>query len=512
MPGSLAATGRGPRPSRTAGGSPLSRMPHPWHDRAVRPGVPTLADASDPLGKLQRGLGAGYLWALDADRTVAHALLMHCVFNDPRRDRRLEDRDDYHATPALDLQLHTGALELWLRDSDEDIPDTTYDVLGLLGRMAIRGHAEARRVLREYLGYGRYWQRALDQLIGDHKGARSAMCWPELVGGLDALLVERFATDDALAEALAGLDPRERPWTMWSVENPRIARAFALEPTGAGGVPATPAPSSRRRSPRERTMLARARPREMSTDELLLIAEDSRWTQIADELASRRAPEDVRRLLAAANDPAVPMRRAAILALGRQGRRELLEIAEQHTKAERDKLRIAIALALEAMPLSQTRALAHDWLASPDWARRRKAAGMLATWSEDEDLAPARRALERELDEGLEGDVYVICSLAQALGRSGVHGPFVELQQAYEQTPYSYGRRYIVAALAASDPTFDGDVAVECLWDCEVETRRLATTHVDRRVRLAAQRLEELIADEAQAASVRAAAVARLRG
>jgi hypothetical protein len=209
--------------------------------------VPPLADASDPLGKLQRGLGSGYLWALDADRTVAHALLMHCVFNDPRWDRQLDDRDDYHATLALDLQLHTAALERWLRDSDEDIPDTTYDVLGMLGRMAIRGHADARRVLREYVAYGRYWQRALDQLIGDYDDApRSAMPWPEVVGGLDAALVERFVTDDALAEALAGLDPRDRPWTMWSVENPRIARAFALDPERAAPSPSpSPSPSAR---------------------------------------------------------------------------------------------------------------------------------------------------------------------------------------------------------------------------------------------------------------------------
>ena len=67
--------------------------------------MPTLADATDPLGKLQRGLGSGYLWALDADRTIGHALLLHCVFNDPRWDRQLDDRDDYHATLALDLQL-----------------------------------------------------------------------------------------------------------------------------------------------------------------------------------------------------------------------------------------------------------------------------------------------------------------------------------------------------------------------------------------------------------------------
>ena len=179
------------------------------------------------------------------------------------------------------------------------------------------------------------------------------------------------------------------------------------------------------------------------------------------------------------------MRRAAILALGRQGRRELLEIAEQNTsQAERGKLQGAIALALEAMPLSQTRALAHDWLGPATGRAAARPPACSRPGREDEDLAPARRALARELDEGLEGDVYVICSLAEALGRCGVHGPFDELQRAYEEIPYSYGRRYVVAALAASDPTFGGDVAVECLWDCEAETRRLAADHVDRRVRL----------------------------
>lgn len=479
----------------------------------MKPGPPPLADAADPLGKLQRGLGSGYLWVLDADRTVAHALLMHCVFNDPRWDRQLDDRAEYHATLALDVGLHTDALELWLRDSDEDDGDTTNDVLGMLGRMAIRGHADARRVLREYVGYGRFWPAALERLIGDDDAPASGTPWSEVVSGLDSVLVKRFATEDALSEALAGIDPRERPWTMWSVGNRWIARAFALEQRGGGATAAPAAGASKKRGIggiSERPP-GRARPREMSTATLLQVAEDSRWTQIADELATRAEPTDVELLLNAANDPDAPMRRAAILALGRQGRRELLEIAEQATaEAQRGKLQGAIALALEAMPLSQTRALAHDWLQSADWARRRKAAGMLATWAEDEDLEPTRRALSDELDLGLDGDVYVIGSLSEALGRCGLHGPFDELLRAYEAMPYSYGRRYVVAALAASDPTFGGDVAVDCLWDCEAQTRRLAATHVDRRVRLASQRLGELAGDEAQAASVRAAAARRL--
>ncbi len=106
----------------------------------------------------------------------------------------------------------------------------------------------------------------------------------------------------------------------------------------------------------------------------------------------------------------------------------------------------------------------------------------------------------------MDGDIYVVCSLAEALGRYQGHGPFDELSRAYEQIPYSYGRRFVVSALAATDPTFAGVGAVDCLWDCEAETRQLAATYVDRRIRLASQRLEELAADEAQAASVRRAA------
>ncbi len=457
--------------------------------------APTLADPSDPLGKLQRGLGSGYLWAVDADRTIAHALLVHCIFNDPRWDRQLDDRADYHATLALDVGLDLAPLESWLRAADEEDSETAHEILGVLGRMAIRGHGEAERVLREYVAYGPAWARAIDDLVGEDAPARNGAPWPEAVAGLDGVLLERFATQDALEEALSGVDPRERPWTLWSVENQAIAKALALEQ----GHTATP---NRAWRPRERQV----KTQDMYTVELLAITESSRWAQVAEELAKRTSGYDVELLVQAANAPDLPMRRAAIVALGHQGRREVLAIAEANThQAERGKLQGAIALALEAMPLSQTRALAHDWLTEDDWARRRKAAGMLAAWAEDEDVAPARRALGRELDRGLDGDVYVICSLAEALGRCPLHGPFEELSRAYEGIAYSYGRRTIVAALAATDPTFAGDLAVECLWDCERETRELAATRVDRRVRLASQRLAELDADEAQAASVRRA-------
>ncbi len=469
-----------------------------WHDRHVPGNPPPLAGPAEPLGKLQRGLGSGYLWALDADRAVAHALLLHCIFNDPRWDRRLDARVEYYATLALDVGLDAAALEHWLRHGDDDI-ETTHDVLAVLGRMAIRGHDGARRVLREYVARGRFWDRAIELLIDDYDALRAGVPWPEIVAGLDAVVVSRFPSESDLAEALAGVDASSRPWSLWSVENAKIAWALSYD-HGAGGNERPP-----RRPVRARR--AQPRPREMSTADLLGVAEDSRWTQVAEELVTRTSDDDVQRLLVAANDAGLPMRRAAILALGHQGRRELLEIAEANTsEAKRGTLQGAIALALEAMPPEQTRELAHEWLTSADWARRRKAAGILATHAEGQDLDHARRALARELERGMGGDMYVVCSLAEALGRYHAHGPFEELSRAYEQIPYSYGRRFVVSALARTDPTFAGDVAVDCLWDCEPETRQLAAAHVDRRIRLAAQRLDELAHDDAQAPSVRRSA------
>jgi len=460
-------------------------------------GPPPLADAAEPLGKLQRGLGSGYLWALDAHRSVAHALLVHCLFNDPRWDQQLDAREEYYATLALDIELDLRSLEAWLRDNDEESAELEQNVLGMLGRMAIRDHAEAGRVLRGYVAYGRSWQRAIALLTGDPEMMRAGVPWPDAVAGLDGVLVERFPGESALAEALADVDGRERPWSLWSIENHKIAGALA-----AGHRVPLP-PRTRRRQPRRK----QPNPRELSTEALLGVTEESRWRQIAEELTTRRSRDDMRRMMDAARDPDRAMRRAAILALANQGRRDVLEIAEESTSQEpRGKLQGTIALALEAMPLSQTRTLAHEWLTSPDWGRRRKAAGILGTRAEQEDLEAARRALARELDEGLEGDVFVICSLAEALQRCAEQGPFEELSRAYEQVPYSYGRRFIVSALAASDPTFAGDLAVECLWDCERESRAIAAASVDRRIRLAAQRLAELAGDDAQAASVRLAA------
>ena len=253
---------------------------------------------------------------------------------------------------------------------------------------------------------------------------------------------------------------------------------------------------------------------EMSTAELLGIAEGSRWTQIADELVTRTAPDDVELLRRRGErSPDLPMRRAAILALGRQGRRELLAIAERTT----------------ARP-SAARCRARSRSRSRRCRCRRRARSRTTGWRRATGRGGARppacsrrgprtrtssRRGARWRASSTAASTATSTSSARSRRRSAAapsHGPFDELLRAYEEIPYSYGRRYVVAALAASDPTFARRRRRRVPVGLRAETRRLAASHVDRRVRLAAQRLDELAGDRAQAASVRAAAVQRLRG
>jgi hypothetical protein len=40
-----------------------------------------------------------------------------------------------------------------------------------------------------------------------------------------------------------------------------------------------------------------------------------------------------------------------------------------------------------------------------------------------------------------------------------------ELDRAFREMPYSFGRCYVGEAIAATDPTFPEGLAVDCLWD-----------------------------------------------
>jgi hypothetical protein len=99
------------------------------------------------------------------------------------------------------------------------------------------------------------------------------------------------------------------------------------------------------------------------------------------------------------------------------------------------------------------------------------------------------------LTEAWLASKYLVCSYAQALARQPALGPFPELDRAFREMPYSYGRHFVVDALKATDTSFPAGSAVDCLWDCELSTRATAAAAVDRRDVRAARRLEQLAQD-----------------
>src|SRR5205814_10160483 len=75
----------------------------------------TIAPSHTLLGKLHRGLGAGYLEALRIDRGTAHELLFACLADDPRRDPLTESRGRYYGelsvVTRIDLAELAGLVE-----------------------------------------------------------------------------------------------------------------------------------------------------------------------------------------------------------------------------------------------------------------------------------------------------------------------------------------------------------------------------------------------------------------
>lgn len=126
--------------------------------------------------------------------------------------------------------------------------------------------------------------------------------------------------------------------------------------------------------------------------------------------------------------------------------------------------------AVVRLPFAHTRERALGELKSPDPLRRRLAASVLAAHAGDEEAPAVRAALARETDQ------YALCSLAEALGRAPGAGPYPELCAAYATMPYSFGRHFVVAAIAATDPTFADGLAAECRFDCEPATRAIAAS------------------------------------
>jgi hypothetical protein len=434
--------------------------------------------ASSLLGQLQRGLGRGYLAALQDDRSEIHPLLVECITNDPRWDRQIDHRRGYYASLALRTGLSLDPLRdhLERRDDREEATWNSPLTLAVLGDLAKAGVEEAIAILAAYVRVGFWWRDALDELMA--AGAA------DLLPKLEPVVAKR-----------AEKDARDRPDSPegWARGERRIAEADRIAPNILGP------------DRREQDLAA------MSSAEILAAGElPGTIPAVAEELAEREDEPDVELFLetATAQDAEPWARWVSLEALARQGDPRIVGIIEANLSEKGTPRRVWVASlhAFGLLPSGLTLDRARGWFDdSTEWKRR--AAQEVLSKHATLDDAPR-----------LVGAVGPALSEDEGCSELGIGSAYRESLQSFgntahpvlvEEMTYSFGRRYVAASLAATDPAFTSGLAVECLWDCEYETRSIGCHAVELRPKPRA-RLEEMVDDPLEDEEVVEAALQRL--
>ncbi|WP_129838215.1 HEAT repeat domain-containing protein [Streptomyces sp. RFCAC02] len=475
-----------------------------------------IAPGGSLLGLLQRGRGDGWLHALAAPRAEAVAAVDHCVLHDPRHDWQLEHRSLYYARLYAELDAGLDAIAAHLADPDDLLlPDEertglALSVLGHLtglthssGSTAARLNTSALALLRQYAVHGANWRWALDELAVHDDDAGLAAIGPAVLARFPA----GEEGDAALAAAVRdAFEPR--PWHLWARDPARPAqRARLARALEAGSFD------------RWQRQLRPPGPRPgWSVGAVLAWAQDG-WDSVPRQwreapaarcLGAVAGPGDRPELLAAAADGAPAARAAALRHLAERDDPDVCPLIEAAATApDADVARAALT--------AFTRMCGPDALAhARRWARRDDALGTTAATvlarRGDPGDAPAvldalRRALRRHGAQAEE-----LRPLIEGAGRLGIRGAVPVLRRVYRETASSRLRGEAAGALAVTDPSFAAGFAVECLWDCEEDTRATGARHattVDARV---VERLRRLAADPAEQADVQTAVRGRLGG
>lgn len=419
-------------------------------------------------GKLQRGLGSGFLEALKTPREVLHPLLMDCVAVDPALDIHLDHREWYYGELAFrtGLPVHPLAERVESGARDEAEEDTLL-ALDVLVHLTKRGERDADEWLRDYVRWGSYWHYVCSSL--DRYATTPE--WFEC-----SATIARRADADAEYLPLSG-----EPFESWARTDTALA---PLTDTTARNVY------------RRRTARFARRIQQSTTASLLNWAGAGGTSLQIAELSTRTSVEDLSAIEQAVADPS-PMIRA--IALGAQFLRGdfrhfdlCLHMAttEQRPPAASGVARRAILRA----PADVLLPYARKWKSSRVWYRRHFASQVFELHATEEDLtwlmAGLKRASSSEPDER-----FIVTNLADIVAARFPGREFPALRRKFDGFTYSYGRQHIAEALAVTDPTFSTTRAFTSLWDCESGTRLVAAENVSLDVPGAIDRLREIAAD-----------------
>ena len=157
-----------------------------------------LADPALPLGMIERGRGAGFLWAREHPEE-ARLLLHACLVRDRRSLPRFEPRTEYfmELAQAIGFGAHElkpllairAAQPVWSADTGDDPPFT------LLAGLALAGDRPVRALVHAQIREGPNWITILEH-IGWLAAARESGPFPVWLELAEAVLARVAGSDD----------------------------------------------------------------------------------------------------------------------------------------------------------------------------------------------------------------------------------------------------------------------------------------------------------------------------
>ncbi|MBC9718519.1 HEAT repeat domain-containing protein [Streptomyces sp. TRM66268-LWL] len=452
-----------------------------------------IAPSGTLLGLLQRGRGDGTLHALTAPREQALAALNQCVLSDPRHDWQVENRSLYYARLYLDLggSLEQIAQHLFCAEDVLDGDETrTGLALSVLGHLTSYGRDDALMLLRRYAAEGSNWAWALDELaLRDDDSGLRALAEPVLAR------FPRTAEGDTELSAAVRDAYEPRPWRLWA-EDPREFIGARVRAAGERGSFDQWQRQMRPSGPRPG----------WSVDAVFAWAEEAmergagRHVPAARCLTAVAGPEDLPEIISAARSGSDGARCTALRYLADAQDPVVLDLVEA-ALADGSPAVVEAALdAFERMTGDHALDRARGWAQRPD-ALGAAAGRVLACRGGAQDAALVLGAL-REAVRTEGPDAPTLWTLVDGTGRLGIACAAPVLRHIYRETASSHLRGRAANALAATDPSFAAGFAVECLWDCEENTRELAARRAETADSRVVEQLRRLAADPAEEAEM----------
>jgi hypothetical protein len=409
-----------------------------------------LADPALPLGMIERGRGAGFLWAREHPEE-ARPLLYACLEHDPRLFPQVELRTEYWVELAQAIGFGPRDLEplllaraqhpVWTRETGDDPPFT------LLAGLALAGDQPVRALVHAQIREGPNWIPILEHISWLADRDKAFPIWLELA---EAVLARVTDSDEgkALQETRPDFVEEFMAWPLWNA-------GARLEAFARDNWEELEAIAESMQSPAE--------------DVVVVPTKGFLARQAAAELVrAARADEAGVSALHAVLREESDLATWAWRHLGWQGDASALEIAVDQLGSLRFRSS-ARRLYLEGLPAETTLPLARQLVTRNDEASTRMGWTLLARHAAQSDVPLLHAELVSRVAAGDYRDISsVICGLTRHPGC----GPYPAARTCFEAADYASARSAAARLLSAGDCFTD--LAFECLWDSELSTRQLA--------------------------------------